>query len=330
MLGVFDYQYNQAGFNPRDPLSLEQPPRDPLQPGQTAQQAAAQQMASEAVAQVGGQSQGGGRGLGSAARTARRQAQVMSGRVAQNLGNMLGVGGQKGAQALQQAGALFPRQALLGGALAATPSLLSAAEAAQEGRSLEAGITSAVGLGSAVAGAKLGARFGLPGAAVGLVGGLLAPSLGGLAEKAKAQATGEEIAGQPGSASAGRGQRQKGREEALKDAAVQAQIAQQYGGAYLQPTLQAIQDLRQNDVDMMIQAEQRLDPVIRQRLNEQLARQQALMNTQGQNYAMLGTIATAGQLATGAQRETGATLRTALTSNPYAGSTIQAPSISFG
>jgi hypothetical protein len=323
MLGAFDYQYSQAGFTPRDPLSTAQPPRNPLQPEQFAQ---------EAVSQVVAANQEGkrGRGVGSAARTARRQTQVMTGRIGQNINNMLGVGGQRGAQMMQQAGALFPRQALLGGVLAGAPSLLSAVDAAQEGRSLEAGVTSAVGLGSAIAGAKLGASFGLPGAAVGFIGGLAAPMLGGLAEKTKAQMTGEEIAGAPGSSSAARGQRQKGREEAMKDAAVQAQIAQQYGGAYLQPTLQAIQDLRQNDIDMMIQSEKRLDPIIRQRLNDQLTRQQALMNTQNQNYMQQGVLATAGALATGAQQEAGANLRTALSTNPYAGAIMQAPQIRFG
>jgi hypothetical protein len=74
---------------------------------------------------------------------------------------------------------------------------------------------------------------------------------------------------------------------------------------------------------------QRNLPLITKMKNADLVRQQALINTQGQNYAMLGTLATAGQLATGGQRETGATLRTALTSNPYAGSTLQAPQISF-
>jgi hypothetical protein len=256
-------------------------------------------------------------------------------RQAQNVGNMFGVGGQRGAQAMQQAGALFPRGQLLGGALAAAPSILSAVGSAQEGRTLEAGITAGVGIPTALGAAALGARVGgLPGAAIGLAGGLLAPAvaqgLGGMAEKAKAEATGEEIAGKEGGSSASRGQRAKERAEAMKDAEVQAQIAQQYGGAYLQPTLQAVQDLRQNDVDMMIQSEKRIDPILRQRLNEQLARQQALINTQGQNYAMLGTISTAGQLATGAQQQAGANLRTALTANPYAGSTLQAPQISFG
>jgi hypothetical protein len=57
---------------------------------------------------------------------------------------------------------------------------------------------------------------------------------------------------------------------------------------------------------------------------------QALMNTQTSNYAMLGTVATAGKLATGAQAEAGATMRTMLRNNPYAGSVMQAPNISFG
>jgi len=252
----------------------------------------------------------------------------------QNVGNLLGNVGQKTSQAVQQAGALFPRGALLGGVLAAAPTVMSAVGSAQEGRTLEAATTAGVGIPTALGAAALGASVGgLPGAAIGLAGGLLAPVIvqgaGALAEKAKAEMTGEEIAGQPGSASASRGMRAKERAEMMKDAALQAQIAQQYGPAYLQPTLQAIQDLRQNDVDMMVQSEKRLDPIIRQRLNDQMARQQTLMNTQGQNYAMLGALSTAGQLATGGQRETGATLRTALTANPYAGSTLQAPQISF-
>jgi len=268
------------------------------------------------------------------ARDPRASYQAYGSRQMQNVGNLLGVGGQKSAQAVQQAGALFPRGALLGGVLAAAPTVMSAVGSAQEGRTLEAATTAGVGIPTALGAAALGASVGgLPGAAIGLAGGLLAPVIGqgagALAEKAKAEMTGEEIAGQPGSAAASRGMRAKERAEIMKDAALQAQIAQQYGPAYLQPTLQAIQDLRQNDVDMMVQSEKRLDPIIRQRLNDQMVRQQTLMNTQGQNYAMLGALSTAGQLATGGQRETGATLRTALTANPYAGSTLQAPQISF-
>lgn len=253
----------------------------------------------------------------------------------QNLSNMLGTAGTRTAQAQQQAGMLFPRSGLFGGALAAAPSVLGAIQSAQEERPLEAGVTAAVGVPAALGAAALGARIGgLPGAVIGLGGSLLAPmaaqGLGSMAEKAKAQLTGEEIGGQPGSRSAASGQRAKDRAEAMKDAELQAQIAQRYGSTYLQPTLQAIQDLRQNDIDMMVQAEKRLDPIIRQRLNEQMVRQQSLNAHLAQQNAMLGTIATAGALAQGAQAETGATLRTALTANPYAGSVLQAPQIKFG
>ena len=75
---------------------------------------------------------------------------------------------------------------------------------------------------------------------------------------------------------------------------------------------------------------QKMNPLIQKMNNANMIRQQALMNTQAGNYAMLGTVATAGKLATGAQQESGATLRTALTANPYAGSVMQAPNISFG
>ena len=74
---------------------------------------------------------------------------------------------------------------------------------------------------------------------------------------------------------------------------------------------------------------QRDIPLINKLNDAQLVRQQALMNTQANNYAMLGTLATAGKLATGAQAERGATMRTALSTNPYAGAIMQAPNISF-
>ena len=75
---------------------------------------------------------------------------------------------------------------------------------------------------------------------------------------------------------------------------------------------------------------QKMNPLIQKMKNADLVRQQAMANTMAGNYAMLGTVATAGKLATGAQEQTGANLRTALSSNPYAGSVMQAPNISFG
>jgi len=75
---------------------------------------------------------------------------------------------------------------------------------------------------------------------------------------------------------------------------------------------------------------QRNIPLLNQIKNADLVRQQALMNTQNQAYLQQGVVATAGALATGAQAERGALMRTALTANPYASATLQAPSISYG
>jgi hypothetical protein len=71
-------------------------------------------------------------------------------------------------------------------------------------------------------------------------------------------------------------------------------------------------------------------PIIQKLKDQEAVRAQALMNTQAQNYAMLGTVATMGRLSTGAQEQAGANLRTAMTSNPYSNYVMQAPNISFG
>ena len=235
--------------------------------------------------------------------------------------NMFSNMGQKTAQFVQ--GQLFPRSALLGGALMAAPSLMSAAGAAGEGRTLEAAVTGAGGVGSAALGTQIAKLPGVApkviGAAVGLGGGLLSGGLGQMAERAKAAATGQEIAGQPGSSAARRGQR-------LKDAATDLEIYNQA----MQANIQNIQQLMDYDRDAYIQSEQRMTPIINQRKNAELARNQAMANTMTSNYARLGMLATAGQLATGAQRERGETMRTALQANPYSNAIMQAPQISFG
>ncbi|NBS68717.1 hypothetical protein EBT31_07350 [bacterium] len=75
---------------------------------------------------------------------------------------------------------------------------------------------------------------------------------------------------------------------------------------------------------------QRNLPLINQMKNADLVRQQALMNTQNQGYMQQGVLATAGSLALGAQQNVAQLTNTALQTNPYAGSTIQAPQIRFG
>ena len=90
------------------------------------------------------------------------------------------------------------------------------------------------------------------------------------------------------------------------------------------------QQLGRNAMETDLEYYKRQFPLIEQAKRNEMVRQQALINTMGQNYAMLGTVATAGKLAERSQMEAGANLRTALTAAPYANAVLQAPNISFG
>lgn len=241
--------------------------------------------------------------------------------VAADVGQDLMEGGRKIYESKFVQNQLFPRSALLGGALLAAPSLMGAAESASEGRTLEASVTAAGGLGSAAVASQL-LKGPLPaklaGVAVGLGGGLVSGGLGQMAERTKAAATGQEIAGQPGSSSAARGRRKK-------DSATDLEIQQMF----MNQEIAGIQQLDGYFRNAALEQMKKELPIVNQYKNAELARNQALMNTMTGNYARLGMLATAGKLATGAQAERGMTMRTALQSNPYSGAIMQAPSISF-
>ena len=87
--------------------------------------------------------------------------------------------------------------------------------------------------------------------------------------------------------------------------------------------------LGRNTAELDFEMVKKMQPIVEQAQRNALVRQQALVNTMGQNYAMLGTVATAGKLALGSQAEAGANLRTALQANPYSNAVLSAPSISF-
>jgi len=223
------------------------------------------------------------------------------------------------------------RVGLIGGTIAP---VFTAVEEAQAGRPTGAlgalgggllGSAVGVGLGKAVLGgvAKAPGIVGLLGklgqAALPVAGGMISGNIGAqLAESTKRSLTGDPITGK----------------DDLKN-----QLAEQYlmadQGLDLFGRAQGIQtsnikDLRLFNSEQDYLDMQRMNPLIQKMNNANLVRQQALMATQGQQYAMLGTLATAGKLATGSQAEMGATLRTALQSNPYASANLQAPSIAFG
>jgi len=241
--------------------------------------------------------------------------------------------GQRAGNVAQQAGALFPRAALLGGAL--IPGLGVAASEMQEGRPLGAAAAAAGGIAGAagaqgLARAALGGVAKAPGiaGAIGKIGMAAAPILGGMfgaqvapeaAEYAKRKVTKEPTTGKEGELSS-----------QLAAAEQMGNLQTQLYGQTLNTNMAAQKDMLGYVMNTQYEQMQRMNPLIQKMKNADLVRQQAMVNTMGQNYAMLGTLATVGKLATGAQAETGATLRTALTSNPYSGSVLQAPSISFG
>ena len=211
---------------------------------------------------------------------------------------------------------------------------LTAVEEAQAGRptgalgSLFGGgaaTLAGVGLGKLAFGG-LAAAPGLPGligklgqVALPLFSGAIGSSSGAqLAESGKRALTGDPITGK----------------DDLKNQLAEQRLMSEQGldifGRTLGTQTSNIKDLTQFYSNQQYLDMQRMNPLIQKMKNADLVRQQALMATQGQQYAMLGTLATAGKLATGSQAEMGATLRTALANNPYAGSNLQAPGISFG
>jgi hypothetical protein len=74
---------------------------------------------------------------------------------------------------------------------------------------------------------------------------------------------------------------------------------------------------------------QAMFPMLEQQRNNDVVRQQQIMNSMGANFAMLGGMATTGKLALGAQANAGANLRQMMTAAPYANAVLQAPNISF-
>ena len=234
---------------------------------------------------------------------------------------------QRLGQAYTNNNLLVSRASLLGGATLALP---SAAEAMGEGRTLEAGATlaGAAGVGALTDRLSRGmgtrnplARLGIQ-AAGAVVAPILGQGAGQVAENVKAGITGKDPAGKTSRAAT--------RAQMLDDAEVMAEVQRRFGAAALEPYIAANKDLMQHALNTQYQNDRRYEPLINRMKNADMVRQQSLMNTQASNYAMLGTVATAGRLATGAQAEAGANLRTALTSNPYSNSVMQAPNISFG
>ena len=253
---------------------------------------------------------GGGRTLGGQVRNARRRAQVAVGRGAQ--------GAQEFLAKYPQAGGYARGGLAIAGAI---PAVGESLEELQEGRPLGA-VAALAPAGLSAVGAGLIGR-GVPGTIAGL--GLM--GLGAILPGAAAQgaeATRQSVTGKP----------TKGKEGEFSTQLAMAQQIGELGATQYRNQMgtytSALKDLSNHYSNQNYLDFQRHIPLIEKMKNNEVVRQQALMNTQGQLQGMLGVLATGGALARGAQAETGETLRTALTSAPYAGSVLQAPQIRFG
>jgi len=300
MLGTFDYQYGQAAFTPRDPLSSVQPPRNPLQPGQMP----------SAQPQLG---------------TVPNNGEGFLQNFLTSTSQFFGGAKQKAEETVAGAKQKYPnagRYARGGIALAGMlPAAGTSLEELQAGRPLGA-VAALAPAGLSAAGAAL-----LGKGPIGTVAGLGLMGLGALlpgAAASGAESTRQSLTGKP----------TKGKEgEFSTQMAINKQLAElgttQYRdnmGVYTS----SLTDLSKAYSDQEYLNLQRNIPLINQLKNADLVRQQALMNTQNQGYMQQGVLATAGSLALGAQQNVAQLTNTALQTNPYAGAIMQAPQIRFG
>ena len=239
----------------------------------------------------------------------------------QNVKNMVSNQGQRLTQAAQKnRNLLMSRGALLGGAtVLATGALQSGIEEMQEGNAPGglANIAATCGGLAAAAGIASNIKNPLVKAGVMAAGGLLAGGLGQAAEEGVGRITGK-----------GKSQG-AARTRNVKEAENMAQVQGILQGGQMSTYTAALNDLQQNAMNTRLEEFQRQIPLINQLQNAQLVRQQALNASNAQNYMAMGVVATAGKIAQQQVRESGANLRTAMQANPYAGSVLQAPNISF-
>ena len=220
-----------------------------------------------------------------------------------------------------QRGGLFPRGALLSGALAG--GIIPGAQAIQRGDAVEGVATIGTTAALAAGVGKLAQGINNPYAKIGTM------ALGGLLSGGIAQGVGQVAEDVVGGITGKGTSEGAGRKRNVKDARNQAEVIRTLSGAAMEAPLQAQIQLGEAAMNNRILEAQKMLPIINQMNNANLVRQQAINASNTQNYMQMGVVANAGKLALGAQEQAGANLRTAMTANPYANSTMQAPSISY-
>lgn len=282
---------------------------------------AANQMAADVVQQTIAEQAAGrsGRSLEGNIRNLRRRAQVGVGRTLRGLGQAA----SGAVPALEEAGAgagrllgAVGKTGLIGGGavLAGVPDLMKGDIAGAAGSS-----------GGAVIGGMLGAPLGLPGIAVGsflgstIGGGLVHATEAALEKTPAAVSIPTPFGDLPLNASA----QQLKYMQQLGDLG-----ATQYRNA-LGTQTSALIDLNKKILEEDYVAKQREFPLAQAEQNADLARSQALINTQNNAYMQQMVLGSASNLMLDAQRERGAFMRQAISTNPYV-TALAAPNVSIG
>ena len=178
---------------------------------------------------------------------------------------------------------------------------------------------------NAVVGGTQQLAGGAVGAAQGAAGSIQSDGLGGLGGGFLSDLE-LPFWGPVGARSKARRQAEFEREQRRANQGLETEIRQQRAKEDLNIARQEGQIATQTYLDQM----RGIAPLIEQQDRRRFTQQQALLNTQGSIYQSLGRQAGMFQLANTGLTEAGAYARTAIASNPYAGSVIQAPQITFG
>jgi hypothetical protein len=121
-----------------------------------------------------------------------------------------------------------------------------------------------------------------------------------------------------------------GREQRKEDAKLEMELLQQQTALDLQNQIAGQRALADINTQTYVNQLKAMQPILADARRQELAGQQALLNTQGAIYQKLGRMSGMFQLADRSMAETGALARTMAANSPYNAAILPAPQISFG
>jgi hypothetical protein len=121
-----------------------------------------------------------------------------------------------------------------------------------------------------------------------------------------------------------------GREQRREDAKLEMELLQQQTALDLQNQIAGQRALADINTQTYVNQLKAMQPILADARRQELAGQQALLNTQGAIYQKLGRMSGMFQLADRGMAESGALARTLAANSPYNAAVLPAPQISFG